>query len=451
VSVDAHGTPSRSQGSRLLRAGKRRANFCAAILLAAAFATTSSSVAAVSRPLPTHDSFYRYSGDRPLASIAPGTVLKTRPISLAVASTATPVSATQLLYRTTDQLGHPMATVTTVLAPLALPILPRVVGYLSFYDGLGSECDPSYTLAGGDPGAANESEATEEELLMAFYAAQGWVVTVPDYEGPDLHWMAGREEGYATLDALRATRAFLKLSPSTPFGLSGYSGGAVAADWASELAPHYAPKLNLVGVAEGGVPVDYAHLFSYINGDKIYGASMPGTLLGLARAYGLNLGHYLSAYGEKVVDAESEVCIGSVFGDYPGLTYQKLFKPRYRDVFGVPAFARILNDQLMGSAPGHPIAPLMMGVGDSDGFGDGVMRDGDVESLAREYCRQGVAVEFHRYGGAGHEAAGAYFEPETVPFLQARFAGLTFKGNCGSIPHGDSLAPLAVPPRGVRV
>jgi acetyl esterase/lipase len=354
----------------------------------------------------------------------------------------TPVRATQLLYRTTDQLGHPIATVTTVIAPLTLPALPRVVGYLSFYDGLGAECDPSYTLAGGDPGTANQSEAAEEELLMAFYAAQGWIVTVPDYEGPNLHWMAGREAGYATLDALRATKAFLKLSPSTPFGLSGYSGGAVAADWASELAPSYAPMLELVGVAEGGVPVDYAHLFSYVNGDKVFGASMPGILLGLARAYGLNLDRYLSAYGKKVVDAQEHVCIGSVFGKYPGLKYQQLLRPRYRSLFGVSALARIFNDQIMGSAPGHPIAPLMMGVGDVDGFGDGVMRLGDVESLAREYCHQGVAVEFHRYGGAGHEAAGIYFDPETVPFLQARFAGLTFNGNCASIPRGDSLAPL---------
>jgi hypothetical protein len=56
-----------------------------------------------------------------------------------------------------------------------------------------------------------------------------------------------------------------------------------------------------------------------------------------------------------------------------------------------------------------------------------------VIALAQEYCRQGVPVEFHRYAGAGHEEAGAYFEPETAPFLAARFAGTPFAGNCGSI------------------
>jgi acetyl esterase/lipase len=383
------------------------------------------------------------SPSRSLAALPPGTLLSSKPISLAVGTFSTPVTATQLTYRTTDQLGHPEADVTTVIAPSPLSgVVPRIVGYLSFYDDLGGKCQPSYTLAGGNSGGANESQAEEEELLMAFYVANGWIVTVPDYEGPHLHWMSGRQEGQSTLDAIRATESALGLGATTQVALSGYSGGAVAADWASELAPKYAPELELAAVAEGGIPVDYAHLFSYVNGDKVYGAAMPGMLLGLARAYHFPLRRYLSPYGKKVVRAESTTCIGSDFGHYPGLTYQKLFKGRYRDPFAVPAIARIFNDQLMGRAPGRPLAPLMMGVGDIDGFGDGVMRDGDVESLARQYCRQGVAVEFHRYGGAGHEAAGAYFEPESAVFFQGRFDGLPFAGNCASIPQGDPLAPL---------
>ena len=169
---------------------------------------------------------------------------------------------------------------------------------------------------------------------------------------------------------------------------------------------------------------------------------MPGILLGLARAYGFPLNRYLSPYGKRLVHAERTQCMTSVFGDYPGLTYQKLFKARFRDPFQVRAIARIFNEQIMGRVPGHPKVPLMMGAGDIDGFGDGVMRLGDIETLARQYCRQGVPVEFHRYGGAGHEIAGAYFMPETALFFQGRFNAVPFKGNCGSIPRGSSLAPL---------
>ncbi|HWC33352.1 MAG TPA: lipase family protein [Mycobacteriales bacterium] len=379
------------------------------------------------------DHFYRYSGDTPLAKIAPGTVLKQRTVSLAIGPLPTPVTAQQLLYRTTDQLGHPTVTVTTVIAPDPLPIAAPIVGYLSFYDDLGGTCAPSYTLTGGEAGGAANSQAEEEELLIAFYVAQGWVVTVPDFEGPHLHWMAGRESGKETLDGLRATESALGVSRATKIGLSGYSGGALAADWASELAPHYAPGLNLVGVAEGGIPVSEADLFRYANGTPVYSAALPGILVGLARAYHVSLRRYLSPYGKRVVAVESRTCMTNVFGDYPGLTYQKLLKPRYRNLFKVHALARMIDAQQMGTVRGHPDTAFLMGNGDIDGYGDGVMSIRDVIGLAQEYCAQGVPVEFHRYGGAGHEAAGIYFDPETAPFLQARFAGLPFRGNCGSI------------------
>ena len=81
---------------------------------------------------------------------------------------------------------------------------------LSFYDGLGSQCSPSYTLAGGDPGdAAIEQQAQEEALLVTWYLAHGNIVTIPDFEGTGLHWMAGRESGYGALDAIRATESYL--------------------------------------------------------------------------------------------------------------------------------------------------------------------------------------------------------------------------------------------------
>jgi hypothetical protein len=378
---------------------------------------------------PDRDSFYTYSGHMPLAQIAPGTVLKSRESTMHLGPMAMPVQGEQLLYRTKGQLGQPTVTVTTVLTPANAPITPNIVGYLSFYDGLGAKCDPSYTLAGGDAGSKTNQQAEEEELLISWYLSQGSVVTVPDFEGTSLDWMAGRESGYNTLDAMRATQSYLH-APEAKVGLSGYSGGAVAADWASELAPTYAPKMNIVGVAEGGVPVNYFHLFDYANGTDVYSAAIPGMLLGLARAYHLDLGKYLSSYGAQVVKEESGECLTALFGRYPGLTVAKLMKPQYRDWRHVPAIARLLREQTMGAAPGHPRAPLYMGVGNSDGKGDGVMNADDVKALAAAYCRQGVTVQFEEYQGASHETAGAFFEPQTGPFLQARFAGVPLTGNC---------------------
>ena len=151
--------------------------------------------------LPGQDPFYRYSGSVPLAHIAPGTVLKQRAIDLAIGTTSTPVTAEQLLYRTTGELGQSTVTVTTVIAPVKSPSPVRLVGYLSFYDALGAQCDPSYTLQGGDPGSANQQQTEEEEAIIAAYVAAGFVLTIPDFEGEHLEWTAGQEAGYDTLDA----------------------------------------------------------------------------------------------------------------------------------------------------------------------------------------------------------------------------------------------------------
>lgn len=404
------------------------------------------SVATSGAPLPPgQDPFYRYSGTTPLADIPPGTVLKKRSIEVAVGTTQTPVTAEQLLYRTTGELGQPTVTVTTVLLPATRTVVPHVVDYLSFYDALGAQCDPSYTLAGGNPGSANEQQTKEEEAIIAAYLANDWIVTVPDFEGEGLDWTAGYEAGYAALDAVRATESYLGFPASTQVGLTGYSGGSIGADWASELAPRYAPELHIVGVAEGGIPVDYAHNLTYINGSAGWSGVIPAAMVGLTRAYGVDLAPYLSAYGVKLTDAVAQACIGSFYGAYPGLRIQQLLNARDQHFLQIPVFVRIINDLIMGSIPGRPAGPLFMAVGDSDGTGDGIMVTKDVEGLAHEYCQRGEPLTFTIYQGDDHDQAAEHFEPAAIEFLHERFAGVPFHSGCASVGAGNSLAPLPMP------
>ena len=96
--------------------------------------------------LPSRDPFYRYHGS--LSGIAPGTVLRTRSVTIAETGKPTPITATQVLYRTTGQLGQPTVTVATIIRPTTPPVVTKIVAYQTAYDALGSECDPSYTLRG---------------------------------------------------------------------------------------------------------------------------------------------------------------------------------------------------------------------------------------------------------------------------------------------------------------
>jgi hypothetical protein len=333
--------------------------------------------------------------------------------------------------------------VTTVLLPKNAPATPRVVGYLSFYDALGSECDPSYTLAGGDAGSsANQQQAEEEEAIISTYLDQGFIVTVPDFEGEQLDWAAGQESGRTTIDGLKATLAALGLPRTSPVGLTGYSGGSIAADWASELAPHDAPRLDIVGVAEGGIPVDFAHNLRYINGSPSWSGVIPAVLVSVSRAFGVDVHRYLSAKGRRITHKVRHQCIGSFVGNYPGLKVQSLLKHRYRDFVHVPVFARIVNRLLMGSAKGHPQEPLFMAVGRDDGTGDGVMVSKDVEGLAHEYCKQGVKLTFSLYKKSDHDQAAVQFEPNALTFLQQRFAGAPFQSGCSSVGKGNALTPV---------
>ena len=75
---------------------------------------------------------------------------------------------------------------------------------------------------------------------------------------------------------------------SAKVALTGYSGGSIATEWASELAPDYAPELHIVGAAEGGIPVDFAHNLNYINGSPDWSGVIPAVLVSLSRAFGID-------------------------------------------------------------------------------------------------------------------------------------------------------------------
>ena len=423
----------------------------AAVSCAPALAGSIPSAAGSSLLLPTQDSFYQYDSAR-LASIAPGTVLRRRTVTVAWLGLSTPVTATQLLYRTTTELGAPTVTVTTVLqgAHASGPLPVRILSYQMFYDGLGSACDPSYNLrdtidptqvaSGAVPETGNDSQV--EEGFMTPYLAAGDTLVISDYEGEDLAWGAGQQSGYQTLDGIRAAERFLHVSSQqAPVAMLGYSGGSSPSVWAEEMAPAYAPELRIVGSAAGGVPADFADALAYLNGSPSWAGVMPGVLVGVSRGFNIDLMSYLSPYGKQLAEKVGDECAGSFQSAYPGLTIQQLVQSRYRDFLGVPLVASAVNELMMGS-DGTPKAPVFLGVGNADGTGDGVMVAADVEGLAHHYCKRGVPVQYDEYPQMDHLKAGVAFETRAYPLIQAWLAGLPTPSDCSSIGTGASLAPL---------
>src|SRR5437660_1258500 len=104
--------------------------------------SATAAIAAARPKVPTRDRFYSYGGA--LSHLAPGTVLRTRTIALAGATGSQPKSATQVLYRTTGELGQPIVTVATIVRPTSHTGPTKLLSYQTAYDALGAQCDPSY-------------------------------------------------------------------------------------------------------------------------------------------------------------------------------------------------------------------------------------------------------------------------------------------------------------------
>ena len=104
---------------------------------------------------------------------------------------------------------------------------------------------------------------------------------VPDTEGQNADFGVGPEYGMNTLDSLRAALS----SPATGLGharkdrVDRLLRGAIATEWAAELAPTYAPDVSpqLVGVAFGGTLVDPgADNLRYVEGGSSAGVMPDG-------------------------------------------------------------------------------------------------------------------------------------------------------------------------------
>ena len=222
--------------------------------------------------LPSEDPFYE--PPTGYQHSTPGTVLRSRDVELAfLGSDPAEVTATQLLYRTTDMHGNADAAATTVIVPAERA--PEAVTPVS---PTSARSTPSPRAAsrrmrcGGTRTPRVRSHRSSSSWSRRALA-EGWAVSVPDHEGRLGMWGAPYEPGYHVLDGLRAALSSrrLDLSPDAPIGLWGYSGGGLASAWAAEMSGSYAPELNVVGAVLGSPVGDLGHTFRRLNGTLMSG------------------------------------------------------------------------------------------------------------------------------------------------------------------------------------
>jgi alpha-beta hydrolase superfamily lysophospholipase len=373
------------------------------------------------RPLlPADDPFY----DPPVGfqHSRPGTVLRSRDVELAFLGVIPQrITATQLLYRTTDMHGNPDAAATTVIVPAerAPKAVTPVISYQCAIDAVTSRCFPSYALRrrAVAPGAV----AQFEFLLVAAALAEGWAVSVPDHEGREGMWGAPYEPGYHVLDGLRAAlnTERLGLAPSAPVGLWGYSGGGLASAWAAELAGSYAPELNVVGAVLGSPVGDLGNTFRRLNGT--YMSGLPALVVAaLADIYPeLNkiIEEHATEEGKRLLErlhhmTTAEAVIRMVKRDMDDMVDVPL-----QQILDSPELKRIFDDIKLGAVVPTPPVLIVQAVHDQ------LISVADIDELADTYSAAGANVTYHRDLFSEHLLLHPMSAPMTLRWLTDRFNG----------------------------
>jgi triacylglycerol lipase len=374
-----------------------------------------------SRPaLPCDDDFYTPPAG--FEHARPGTVLRSRDVELAFLGLVPQrITATQLLYRSTDLNGAPQAAATTVVAPAErTPERPcPIVSYQCAIDAVASRCFPSYALRRG--ARAVGALAQFEFLLIAAAVAEGWAVSIPDHEGVRGIWGAPREPGYHVLDGLRAALSYepINLSPEAPVGLWGYSGGGLATAWAAEVLDEYAPELNVVGAVLGSPVGDLGQTYRRLNGTFFSG--LPALVVAALSHVYPDLDRIIAEHATP----EGKAMLESIESMTTGEAVLRLIRKDMDDlvdwplerILSTPEVRHVFDSIKLGTrAPSIPVL-IVQAVHDE------LISVDFIDDLADAYVAGGTDVTYHRDMLSEHMLLHPMSAPMTLRWLRDRFAG----------------------------
>lgn len=320
-----------------------------------------------------------------------------------------------LMYHSTNATGQDVPVTGRVLVPSA-PWRgdgPRpIVSVASGTRGVGDTCAPSRWL--------DYERPLIEPMLLA-----GWAVVVTDYEGlgtPGMHtYVVGQSEGRAVIDMVRAATNLpaTGLEAGGKVAFSGYSQGGGGAMWAGELQPGYAPELDLVGIAAGGVPADLTGVAEGLDGKVGFGFLLLAAY-GMDAAYPeLDLEAYLNERGRETYEQEQDDCVdGTLTHAFQNIgmftTTNPLHSPKWR--------ARLDENRLGANPPDVPIRLF-------HGALDEIVAPGQARALRNEYCAAGADVQWEWHLGE-HVSTFVTGAPGVITFLDRRFRDRPFLGHC---------------------
>jgi len=339
---------------------------------------------------------------------APGTPLKLRSHAYPTINIRNCSDTFQVLYRSSDTHGNPSWAVTTVFIPtshaacdpknpIATNCSHAVVSYQVPSDSVWVNAAPSNLLQ------AREPYGEMRDLLK-----RGWFVAVPDYEGPQAAYCAGKQAAYATLDGAKAVLAvgarFGLQTDRARVGLWGYSGGAFATGFALEVAKTYAPDLKLAGGVVGGPAPNLTTVAELMNKKDTAGL-MVASIVGVTTQFPEAREFLTSRLKETGPYNATGFWLVMNMTGYDALMHYKdhdvydYFKNGADDLWHSTIQDVIDRDAVMGL---HGTPPSDVPVFIYKAIQDEMSLVKETDDLVDEYCKGGATVLYHRNTLGGH-------------------------------------------------
>jgi hypothetical protein len=264
--------------------------------------------------------------------------------------------------------------------------------------GLGEQCAPSRLFNQG----IHFSQGFDltfgyEETFIATMVARGFGIVVTDGVGlgiPDTvpQFLNRIAAGTAVLDAARAAMQLpgTSLDSHGPVAFWGWSSGGQGSASAAELAPSYAPELNVVGAWAGAPPADITLLLPFVDGNQLagtFGYVLDGLVAAYPQLHDALLGT-LSDHGVQMVSWSRHICLLQTIADYAFRHVRFWFNTDPVELMSSEPLKGILAGQRLGSL--KPKAPVFI---QSNRY-DPLIPWGGAHQLALDWCARGADVEF---------------------------------------------------------
>jgi hypothetical protein len=361
---------------------------------------------------------------------ANGDLVSYRDATVALGTDSPALKAWNVMYRSKDAKGAANLVTGTVLVPTTAwagtgdrPIISYAVGT----HGLNQRCAPSLQMQQG-------TDYENANILAAL--KQGYAVVVSDYAGYTTGnsptYLAGQSQGHAVLDIITAAKQIpsVGLAATAQSAVWGYSQGGQSAAWAAEMQKTYAPNLNMVGVAAGGVPGAFLTTARYLDGNNGSSFMLQG-IVGLAEQYPteIPLNTLASAAGQTAIATAKNQCVFESLFEFMNKnlsTYTAGNKTLDQLLAQNPQIKAVLDSQNLGNT--KPSVPMYQYHGAADEF----IPVEQSYDLKKAYCSKFGSVTYDLFPS---EHIVTQFQGATtaLSWLGDRFTGKAINNSCSSL------------------